>query len=525
MPGQSAVVGDRPNGKPGPNAEMVTAIPGGGFVVHPNPKNAPPMPRFADGTPPGMVFAGGTRANAYPPTEADKQQAIIDASKPSPWISHPIDTAGSAIGYAWDSATEPAVKAIAGGMHSLDFAIHGDYPARQAAQAKLDFFKKTGNAFDAEPPTITPPGTVGTPSSLAFNTFKTNAAGQAVTDQLMKGSEVYHPELGPTTSGLPHDALPVKAAPEPAWNANQLNAYALRQQTNERMGLSQGMPGWVDPNDAAKQMGQMPQTQGGPTMMAAPIDPTARANNILSGWAAQKMPEAPPPGLSPIAQQSWLEQRARMSNTREGRAQIESVELGRNAMLAKEQRTIQGRESVWDHKQTPFLVDTPSGPVTYVNGRQVHIPKPLPVHPSAGVSLIGGTNLATVSDGQKQYLMKKDATGNFVPASSKEIPQKQVPKHPAAGVYPTDTPGVFIGHDGTGKTQLLEQHPGGNYVKLGTKAEAETKPKEIPYWDPEGRKIVHIVATHKPPASSGLVQMDESATPPQVPAGTRVTKL
>ncbi len=49
-PGQSAIVGDKPNGSPGPNAEVVTAVPGGGFTVTPNPKNVGKLPRFAGGT-------------------------------------------------------------------------------------------------------------------------------------------------------------------------------------------------------------------------------------------------------------------------------------------------------------------------------------------------------------------------------------------------------------------------------------------------------------------------------------------
>lgn len=357
MPGQSAIVGDRPNGKPGPNAEVVTAMPGGGFVVTPNPKNMPPLPRFAAGTPPGQVYGdappllmrpAAQAMNAEPasmPSEA--YQAWHNAGVPPPLPPHisltkpalppPPAIAPSPVqsyidqqnaianppGF-WDTALAPVAKIL----HNPDVAdyfngttefrtLPEDELQRHNAAARAAFAKKTGRTSDMLPPPTSPSpvGKILGPPPL-----------DPAVAPFMKGAMGYHPDLGPTAFGSPppHDAPPVPATPEPAWSPQQLNAYALRQQTNEHLGLKRGDANWIDPNEAAKQMGATPQPEG--PMMAA-VDPTARANSILQGWQSQKMPEGPPPGLSPIAGRAWQEQRARMANTREGRAQILNTEM------------------------------------------------------------------------------------------------------------------------------------------------------------------------------------------------------
>ncbi|MDB6119544.1 MAG: hypothetical protein JWO08_3325, partial [Verrucomicrobiaceae bacterium] len=60
-PGHSAIVGDSPSGRPNKTEEIVTALPGGGFTVSPNPAtlnrfhpSMQPLPRLAYGTEPTL---------------------------------------------------------------------------------------------------------------------------------------------------------------------------------------------------------------------------------------------------------------------------------------------------------------------------------------------------------------------------------------------------------------------------------------------------------------------------------------
>lgn len=541
MPGQSAIVGDRPNGKPGPNAEVVTAMPGGGFVVTPNSKNMPPMPRFADGS--GGVFGGDTfgvpsplnnhtgspfingvnnvantialpfsahyavgqelaadssYANTPPPSFAvphpgpnksylDSQRSMVAPPISVPhWLAHPIDTISDM------AENSQGAKEFGEFLNSPWFEEN-----RRRAQRNIDFVTKHGVAPDQFQPT--PPPTSPSPVGKILGPPPLDPA----VAPFMKGAMGYHPDLGPTAFGSPppHDALPAPATPEPAWNANQLNAYALRQQTNDRLGLKQGDADWIDPNEAAKQMGATPQPEG--PMMAA-VDPAARANSILQGWQAAKMPEGPPPGLSPIAGRAWQEQRARMANTREGRGQILNTELarlgvdrqfGREVALhdRESQNTYFNQQALQTRKDTrgeamakrhQELVQQQEE----ARRKPVFIPKPLP-----------GSNTATIVGG-------------------KVIPEGKAPPIPAHLAPMENAPGLYTMHDGSGKTQVMKLDENGNPVRWDYVPKAAAPAKEEKFnayqTDPNGKvTYLHHPPGHKPPPGVTLLEPDAQAAP------------
>jgi len=523
-PGHSAIVGDRPNGSPGPNAEVVTAIPGGGFTVTPNPRNVGAIPRFADGTPPGVAYGADsnedfTRGDVLPPP-------ATPALTPAPYADNTLTLPTARPGYVPEVPTEgdsglnrsdrAADKWHATGVmptpsQELRYGNPGDLYGltRQAVEENPP---RQRHPFTAPAVPVTPPATrqlygqsappvntdannyiasqqaeiqantpwyskilpaIAHPFTNAENTgiydtgspyqeklafiFGRNQTGETAgnianaqskiaftkkwgyTPDYVPGEEVSNqvaPNYGQTVSEDPafteensnqtapnygQSVSEEPPTPKKAWNDQQLNGYALRLATNERLGLKEGMPGWVDPNSVAEQMGAMPQTAT-PTQQVAMVDPAARANSILGRWQQEQSapPEGTPPGLSPIAAQAWNEQRAVLGHTREGRAQILATEMGRlgaDRTYSREiqmknlesqnsfgnQQAIQDRKDAralqmaqkhqdWQQKHldwrqqqeeaknTPKDVPLPGGGVaTMVNGRKV-TPNAEPIH-------------------------------------------------------------------------------------------------------------------------------------------------
>lgn len=342
-PGQSAIVGDDPNGVPTGNEEVVHNMPNGNVIVQPNP-NTPPPPLSPD-------------------ARALIQQNKADAQTPLGYLG---DVAGNIGHYAYQKLPESLKyglevgKGVTGMMASWPEAV-GEaltpasiFPEYQKALKKETAFAlRTGKSpyeqasYGAQ---MGPPAwnmQSGPPTSAAIQGPPAMAAMQG-------------PPTSAATMGPPDSA---KTVPQ-VWDDRTMMAYLAAHNAGKSD---------EEATQAAKRM-MATNHDTSPINFAEPPGPrtAAQDNAILAGMTAQAQPFNVPPGLSPLAAQGYMEGQTHLSHTRAGREQMAATEMAKLAGISKEQRTFQNRKTLMDERYTPRVITMPDGQqVTTIMGHQI----------------------------------------------------------------------------------------------------------------------------------------------------------
>jgi hypothetical protein len=451
MPGQSAIVGDNPDGRPNKTQEMVTALPGGGFQVTPNPKTAAMMPHFAFGggldvppmsdatarlteqqrpdqgeiepgawTTPMQVPSTRQTLNAPAPTAAETEiKRLQGLNGPGP-IERGYNAVTGALGDAWNWTQAPG-EALGASFHDW---LHGS-EAQKNAPGQIARLKQ----FPNEAPGAVPVGTAGTPGMLSNNQDAPNATLDQFGAQFMKGSQA--PWLLPSQLGnTPYAPLP--APDSPALAAAIANMKTLAEQTNARLGRNA-----VDPVLAEQQLRANPPQfmPGGPPVQSSNGGSFGQTLPTLSPGTATSpvRPSFNPLGLEGRELQEWTRQHN--PDTMAGNAAIIGMKQGLFGANAAYQRqlglhnlesrnTFRNEQGIQDRKDQRMIFGINSKQL-FAAGNKKPAPPPQGLVPVEGAD---GLFIAHDGNGKATY-MQHDENGHIVPFGYKPTPTKKDVSH------------------------------------------------------------------------------------------------
>ena len=318
-PGQSARVGDNPDGSPNDTEEVITALPTGGVIVHPNPATRSmkaKLPRFAFGT--------------------------------------PVQDVGDAPGSTVDQK-----------LMALSWMTPGMTPAQSQAQADGVTDYGGGNRMLSNPrafgsATIRAPGAVSPDAGDQNGTIDFTASQKA-------GTIVYRPDVVPagnmwSAAALPYDRPATRASIAQDGKDMQTGADYRR-----------GLDTTAKVNARAEAMPTQPRRFA---LIPRSAPPTAeQINTKLTSWAPQPQD---PFSLSPeqIAAAGTEYQGMMGTNTRAGRRNILAATLNQRSAqqdLAGERAMKQYESDLKAERFKPQIIDLGNGQQALNMGGRVHM--------------------------------------------------------------------------------------------------------------------------------------------------------
>jgi hypothetical protein len=381
-PGQTAIVGDNRYGSPGPNAEMIQALPGGGVAVAPNPANVPPPPKVYETQPDSMT---GMRVSQPPPPIISQQtppamspaaQALLKKNQPfwSGIIPQPVKDIAVPVWHGMEQAF---------GDMLYPQAIDSDY--QKSLQRENAFVYKTGKS-PYEPPVYNNnrPGEKLNPLPDNQAPWKGNSGER---DNPLPENQAPWQDPGTKNNPLPSDNAPWKELPIGSKEKPMAGDYAPWQKAPPKAWDDRTMMAYLAAHNAGKsdeEANKYAESFAATPHDASPIQfdqpsgprTPAQDNAILQRWQQDSSTLPPPPvGLSPANAAAYQEQVQRLSQTRAGRAQLMQGELDRNLGAVHDQRTQAAKAAFWGERHPTGVIQTETGPVQYFNGKPVPQPK------------------------------------------------------------------------------------------------------------------------------------------------------